>query len=263
MAFCKNCGTRLDNEAKFCPNCGTSTSAGNANVSDDEKYLELIKINYDAAIIAYKQDKKCDENTAEEHILDIMNKHQDEFIDKEENTQSSGGNSGCFKKVILGIVKVFAVFLVVGIIGIMLDDNKDTQKTEQTEKEQVKVNATEQIKKEQVEESQSAEKSIIGTYEVTDKIGCTIHITFNNDKTATITGVKGEGITYYCTWDDYTDLNAGFEIAFSDEKPYLVYEGGADEVNNSIFLNDGWLYSNYNNSKAKNPRWRLKVTKIK
>ena len=111
---------------------------------------------------------------------------------------------------------------------------------------------------------QKQEESILGTYEVTDKVGCTIRITLNEDETATITGVRGEGVTYYCTWKDKTFVKAGFEIRFSDEKPYLVYDGGADTNKlSSIYLNDGWLYSDYKKSKAKNPQWRLKATKIK
>ena len=106
--------------------------------------------------------------------------------------------------------------------------------------------------------------SYLGTYEVTDKVGCTIHITLNKDKTATITGVRGENITYYCTWEDYSSIGIGLEIYFSDEKPYLVYDGGGDTNEyTSICLKDGWLYSGSDKSKAKNPQWRLKAKKIK
>lgn len=126
---------------------------------------------------------------------------------------------------------------------------------------------TEQIQKtgptrEKSKKETKKEDSIVGTYEIIDKVGRTIHITLNEDKTATITGVRGEGVTYYCTWADDTFLNVGFEISFSDEKPYLVYDGGADtNKHSSIYLNDGWLYSDFNKSKAQSSQWRLKAKK--
>ena len=54
-------------------------------------------------------------------------------------------------------------------------------------------------------------------------------------------------------------------LKFSDEMPLLIFEGGQDEDNavfKRFFLKDGWLYSEYNNAKSKNPKWRLKATKI-
>ena len=62
-------------------------------------------------------------------------------------------------------------------------------------------------------------------------VGCTIHLTLNEDETATITGVRGENITYYCSWHKFTLIDLGIEIGFSDKKPYLVYSGGPDETN--------------------------------
>ena len=63
------------------------------------------------------------------------------------------------------------------------------------------------------------EESICGTYEITDKVGCTIRLTINEDETATITGVNGEDIVYYCSWENFTNTAPayGVRIAFSDE----------------------------------------------
>ena len=112
------------------------------------------------------------------------------------------------------------------------------------------------------EQKEKQEGNFIGTYEVTDKVGCTIRITINEDETATITGVKGENVTYYCSWNDWRKTGYGIGITFSDERPYLVFEGGDNTAKYPrIHLKDGWLYTS-DAVKSNNPKWRLKATKI-
>ncbi len=114
---------------------------------------------------------------------------------------------------------------------------------------------------EQAQETQS--ESFLGTYEVTDKVGTTIRITLNEDKTATIIVVGQEDFTYYCSWDDQRNIDRGILISYDGEKPSLVYEGGEDSnVYLASFIKDGWLWAD-DGIKSKNPRWKLKATKIK
>jgi len=108
--------------------------------------------------------------------------------------------------------------------------------------------------------------SFLGTYEVTDKVGQTMLLTLNADETGTAT-IKGESVTYYCSWRDDSDIGRGLLIDFPSgvgERPNLVYEGGTDEFGTvGCYLKDGWFYSGSDNVKSNNPRWRLKATKIK
>lgn len=114
------------------------------------------------------------------------------------------------------------------------------------------------------EQKKEKKKSFLGTYEVTDKAGCTFRITLNEDETATITGVRGENNTYYCSWSNFSIYKAGIALEFSGERPLLYFEGGDNRsAGEFCFLNDGWFYANMSASQAKNPKWRLKATKIR
>jgi hypothetical protein len=179
------------------------------------------------------------------------------------------------KKWLWGI----GIFLVLAAIGSMQEKKESSESTIPQQKERVAEQPQEtkadrqqrekkekavETKKEEVAESKK-EDSFLGVYEVTDKVGCTIRITINDDETATVTGVRGENITYYCSWQDFISSGGGIMLKFSDEMPLLIFEGGQDEKNaifKRFFLKDGWLYSEYNNAKSKNPKWRLKATKI-
>ena len=46
--YCKNCGTRLDDDAKFCPNCG-------AKVSEDTPINNATTYSNNAAVYVYTQ----------------------------------------------------------------------------------------------------------------------------------------------------------------------------------------------------------------
>lgn len=159
-------------------------------------------------------------------------------------------------------------FLAFCVVVAIFDDNDSSsenktepQQSEQTEQKQG--TKTEQKESKEVQSEQKQENSFLGTYEVTDKVGCTFRITLNEDETATITGVRGESVTYYCSWIELSALNKGIKIRFSDEKPYIVYEGGADTNEyTDVYLKDGWLYAE-DGVQSKNPNWRLKATKIK
>lgn len=159
------------------------------------------------------------------------------------------------ENIIKFIMYCFAAFCFFSFVVATCSDDKesDNQKIESNKQS------------EEIEEKK--ENSFLGTYKITDKVGCTIHLTLNEDETATITGVRGEGITYYCSWFD-SSYGEGkkIHISFSDDKPILVYEGGIENNKynyEGLYLKDGWLYSGNSNAESKNPKWRLKATKIK
>lgn len=163
------------------------------------------------------------------------------------------------KTIWVATIAILALFT----IGFAASDDSSTSKRQKTNVEQ-ESEADSQAREEPEEagSQQRKQNSFLGTYEITDKVGCTIHLTLNEDGTATITGVKGEGVTYYCTWEDYRDIDYGIKIIFSDEKPYLVYDNGVGDSYH-VTLKDGWLYAENTKAIAKNPQWRLKATKIR
>ncbi len=170
------------------------------------------------------------------------------------------------KKIIKWAVYTFAAFCMFCLLlATCSDDEKeDSNQTSTEQKEDIK-EQSEVNESKRVEEKKEVE--ITGTYEVTDNVGCTIHITLKEDETATITGVKGEGITYYCTWIDQAYYkNRLVLIEFSDTKrPYLVFDGGTSEEKGNYttcFLSkDGWFYYDVT-PETNNPEWRLKAKKI-
>lgn len=257
MAYCSNCGIELNDGAKYCPNCGTSVGGNdrntpkikNNNPNQKERLSTWAKIALGVAgFVAFTG--VCGGFADGMWVAALL----------------SLCALGAVCAVFMGIIEkkyawttaVCAFLVVTMAIGLSAPDENGNSNSSST------TTSKQQTGEKETRQETKKEDSIVGTYEITDKTGCTIHITLNEDKTATITGVRGEGVTYYCTWADNTFVNAGFEISFSDQKPYLVYDGGADTNKySSIYLNDGWLYSDYNKSKAKNPQWRLKATKIR
>lgn len=165
------------------------------------------------------------------------------------------------KKIIKWAAYCFAAFCAFCILVATCSDDKESDNQKQTEQkvESNKQNKEIEAKKETIEKK---EDSIFGTYEITDKVGCTIHLTINEDKTATITGVRGENKTFYCS--TYESSMDGLWITCSDERPYIVFDGGVYEGAYKDFsLKDGWFYSEPLKARANNPEWRLKAKKIK
>lgn len=280
MAFCSKCGTQLNDEAKFCPKCGHKVESINKESDNMSKSFKrgCNKTNLSDEI------NESTTNNNNEGGLSVMQKIALWVAILLAAFGLLGGLAievwmitiislcalaalcavfgGLIEKKYASSTILCAIISVLFAIGALTptDDQQSRIEKMQSEKPEAKIQASEQ--KEKQEEANN--NTITGTYEVTDKLGCTIHITLNKDKTATITGVRGENITYYCSWDDLTSINKGIRIDFSDEKPYLVYEGGADEIAAlSLYLKDGWLYKGRDNVEAKNPKWRLKATKLK
>lgn len=170
------------------------------------------------------------------------------------------------KKIIKWAVYTFAAFCVFCLLlATCSDDEKEGSNQTSTEQKEDIKEQSEVNESKRVEEKKEVE--ITGTYEVTDNVGCTIHITLKEDETATITGVRGENVTYYCTWHDQSyHKNRMALIEFSDfhKRPYLVFDGGTTEkFSDCCFLSkDGWFYYSVL-PETNNPEWRLKATKIK
>lgn len=161
------------------------------------------------------------------------------------------------------------IFIILAAIGAMQEnkksgDSKKSQRTERIAEQKQETKAERQAREQEAEEEEEEMgNSLIGTYEVTDKIGQTLVITLKDDETATVTF---EGETYYCTWVDYSSIQGGIQIAYdsSDKiRPCLVFEGGSDSFVRSGSLKDGWYYASYERAQANNPQWRLPVKKIK
>ena len=238
MAFCSNCGTELNDGAKFCPNCGTQLDgmSGTKHVSNP----------------AQGEPKK---------------------------------KMALWKKIVIG----FIIFAIIGALSQPKDgktkSNNETNAPQKTEKvsddskkaqeeqaRQVKEEAERQAREEKnKQEKAKQEESVLGTYEITDKVGCSIRITLNEDKTATITGTDGNGksVTFYCKWDDFRRGYGGIRVWYgsTEKTPYLVFDGGDNVKKNMYnpggFLKDGWFYVNLDEAESKDPNWRLKATKIK
>lgn len=107
------------------------------------------------------------------------------------------------------------------------------------------------------------DKEFIGTYEIVDKANQTYILTLKEDKTATMMA-KGSNKTYYCSWnyfDLYTEPHV--QIEFSDDPPALAFGGGVALTMWQPKMQDNWLYFDYDARKAKNPKRRLPIKKIK
>lgn len=156
-------------------------------------------------------------------------------------------------------------FLAFCVVVAIFDDsdssseNKTEPKlSEQTEQKQE--TKTEQKESKEVQSEQKQENSFLGTYEITDMSGYKLTLNINEDET--VSGLSEYGTNYYGSWTGPTSV--GVIINFSENEPYLTFEGGKDKFVHPVFyLRDGWLYTGGNNAAAKNPNWRLKVKKIK
>lgn len=158
-------------------------------------------------------------------------------------------------------------FLAFCVVVAIFDDsdssseNKTEPKlSEQTEQKQE--TKTEQKESKEVQSEQKQENSFLGTYEITDMSGYKLTLNINEDET--VSGLSEYGTNYYGSWTGPTSEGIIIITFAEGNKPYLIYEGGEDNhALGVLYLRDGWIYTGGDNAHAKNPRWRLKVTKIK
>lgn len=122
MAYCSNCGSKLDDGTKFCPNCGSKVSVKSADTADnDESSAKEPTSLIGAFIQGWKEGG------------------DDEFDEEKESgggdsDQESSKKSGCWRNIIIAIV-------ILAIIGFFskqckksndADESKD--KTEQSDR---------------------------------------------------------------------------------------------------------------------------------
>lgn len=290
MAFCSKCGTQLSDGAKFCPKCGNPTvgTQGNGSSSSNSSNcsielisagaakLVVVKALVDELGLGINDAKTLVDSTPcvladglslsrAKELAQLLSKTGSKiavnqngktiFVEEpsiEEESQTEEQNWGKYLKyagyafIALCLLYLFGVF----------DNDSSNNKGEKAQTEQAE-------QKEQKQEARK-EESVCGTYEITDKVGCTIHLTLNEDETATITGVRGEDVTFYCKWYDYSSSGTGILIVSSEGRPNLVFDGGMYEgYYKDMALKDGWFYSGKEKAEANNPKWRLKATKIK
>lgn len=102
-----------------------------------------------------------------------------------------------------------------------------------------------------------------GTYEITDNAGTVWVLVLNSDETATIQK-KNSGVKAYGSWDDFRSIyRADISIVFTDEPPVMLFPSGDTGQSHMSIGKDGYLYRESNDSKAKNPRQRLALRKVK
>ena len=265
MAYCGKCGTKLNDGAKFCPKCGNRVGGNDRGTpikkekNPNQEGLstwERIALGV-AGLVAFTG--ICGGFADGMWIVALLSLCALGAV--------CAAFMGIIEKKYVWTIALCSFFVITMAIGLSANEDKKTEsKQSQPPTEQKQKTETTREKSKQVTKK---EDSIVGTYEITDKVGCTIHITLNEDKTATITGVRGEGVTYYCKWDDFRRGYGGIRVWYgsTEKTPYLVFDGGDNVKKNMYnpggFLKDGWFYVNLDEAESKDPNWRLKATKIK
>lgn len=103
-------------------------------------------------------------------------------------------------------------------------------------------------------------RQFVGTYKVVDEYNTTWILTLNRDETMTI-NEEGSSEVKYGSWSDSPYDVPCFSFSYRDY-PYLEFPSGRENIDYGI-ISDGYLYSSNTHYKAKNPKFRLPITKIK
>lgn len=103
-------------------------------------------------------------------------------------------------------------------------------------------------------------RQFIGTYKVVDEYNTTWILTLNRDETMTI-NEEGSSEVIYGSWSDSPYGVPCFSFSYR-EYPYLEFPSGRENIDYGI-LSEDYLYSSNISYKAKNPKFRLPITKIK
>ena len=108
-------------------------------------------------------------------------------------------------------------------------------------------------------ESSKVKEYFAGTYEVTDAVGDTYTIVLNSDESATFTNSRG-GVRYG-SWRDFPYDAPKLTFSYG-ETPVIFFSGGESGLDNAIIA-DGYIYSSNIEYRAKNPKKRLEIRKVK
>lgn len=107
----------------------------------------------------------------------------------------------------------------------------------------------------------TSENDAVGTYEFTDSEGHKFILTLNDDETAQI---KINDLVRYGSWEKYSPIEDNPLVHFDgDEEPVITFpdHGARDCRYMSIVGN--YIYYEWESVKAKNPKLRLSIKKIK
>jgi hypothetical protein len=239
---CPECGTEFNYKAKTCPHCGCSLGKPTLQVKEPPLCSNCGFQLSDGVSYCPKCGTKV-------------------TLDKEptpkpvEESQKQDSNKGCWWGCSI-------IIIILGIFGAITDesDGNDASGKLETDNLVEKVVNVFSSDNKEGNSTNEEESNIPGTYEVTDEIGQTLIFTLKKDNTATVK-IKGEEGTYYCSWEP--NDNNDISLDFSDEPPALMFNGGITETMYCPEISDGWLYYNYDALKAKNPKRRLPIRKIK
>ena len=99
-----------------------------------------------------------------------------------------------------------------------------------------------------------------GLYKVTDENGDTFDIYFTKEDAVIIT--TGAGEVYYCTYDDFTNIDSGIYISPSEGEFSITFKGGTERIKDysRMEIKGDWLYASTSYADANNPNWRLPLT---
>lgn len=111
-------------------------------------------------------------------------------------------------------------------------------------------------------ETEASANDIVGTYKVIDALNNVWIIKMETDETATVSQ-EGGNVTHYGSWR-YSGPNYGLMLRFSlDDDPQITFPNMKAGLYLSPCIKDGYLYMTESALKAKNPKHRLPIQKIK
>ena len=269
--FCKNCGAKLDDDAKFCPECGCK--------------VEEIDVEIDA-----KSDLK-----AESQSDDIAPKMDIEYIKQvagsEDNLANAGGISSTpenNKKSGLLALAIVAAICAIAVVGAVIffgynfvkknvfDGHATIETTAPSEEEESSVEepktTVEETTNDQIEESQPESESYEGTRQIVEDSNFTIcmasseltpaggnsysayNVIDNNLSTAWVEGVSGNGEGQWIRLSTYDGSVRGIcriDIYGGYQKSEDIYNKNGKPTAVTVELDDGSYMSvslNYNAS---------------
>lgn len=111
-------------------------------------------------------------------------------------------------------------------------------------------------------ETEASANDIVGTYKVIDALNNVWIIKMETDETATVSQ-EGGNVTHYGSWR-YSGPNYGLMLSFSlDDDPQITFPNMKAGLYLSPCIKDGYLYMTESALKAKNPKLRLSINKVK
>lgn len=102
----------------------------------------------------------------------------------------------------------------------------------------------------------------VGTWEFTDNADNVWEVILNSDETCTM-GIKGNEGVAYGSWEKLNFMNYTPDLTFPDEKPVVCFPDYEMKGIYSPHIIDGYIYKDWQAAKAKNPKKRLPIKKVR